>query len=343
MQFPLQQRKIIRGSEAHIKAGLGAAVDYVANYVQLRAPRSGEITTYWGKEGGNWLSLKFDDGYVMKFAHLDKYVRKSGKCVQGELLAITGNTGSITTGPHLHLEVYTPDGKRMDPEKYFGMYTFKLTIVNPQDVEALKAAVVKYSRGMVQLEVKQLYRPVSAMTVLSNDATIAVFRELGIKESAMVYYECIGDEPYMYGVTYFDPVVNVPVIALDKRQDAFHGCFEVSHAIQKLYNATRPAGAPSVEILDIFTPDEAYLYKKFDVVTPYLHLLDAPTEEPMIEFKKGDKSNNIYAIDEKGVAHAFAEPTIYNIFAKYGKVITIPQAQMDAIPKGMNIALALVD
>ena len=115
--FPLNNRTLIRGFEAHVKAGLGGATDYVANYVDLFLPFDGTVETYYGTQGGNWLRLIRDNGDKIEFAHLSKYLIKPGRYTQGTRAAITGNTGQITTGPHLHIQIIR-DGVRVDPETY---------------------------------------------------------------------------------------------------------------------------------------------------------------------------------------------------------------------------------
>jgi len=115
--FPLTQRILIRGCEAHIKAGLGCAADYVADYVPLYAPFDGVAIAWSGVQGGNWLNLTRPNGDVIQFAHLSKY-HAGGEVKMGELLAITGNSGTITTGPHKHIQIKDKDGNRIDPETY---------------------------------------------------------------------------------------------------------------------------------------------------------------------------------------------------------------------------------
>jgi hypothetical protein len=116
--FPLKQRILIRGAAAHIKAGLGAASDYVADHVLFVIPFDGRVETYWGKEGGNWLRLIRPSGDKIELAHLSKYAVKSGEVKAGQTGGITGNTGAITTGPHLHIQIFNKAGKRLDPETY---------------------------------------------------------------------------------------------------------------------------------------------------------------------------------------------------------------------------------
>src|SRR3990167_11537461 len=101
--FPLKRRQLIRGFQAHVDAGLGVAADYVADQDELILPFDGKITTYYGVQGGNWLALERENGDILRFAHLDRYkVANQAFGKAGDVVAITGNTGEITTGPHLH-------------------------------------------------------------------------------------------------------------------------------------------------------------------------------------------------------------------------------------------------
>jgi murein DD-endopeptidase MepM/ murein hydrolase activator NlpD len=116
--FPLQQKSLIRGSTAHIRAGLGAGVDYHAYYEPLYAPFDITISRlYWGAQGGNWLTF-IHDGISFEFAHLSSYKVKAGQSVKtGTIIAITGNTGAITTMPHLHIQGIK-NGKRVYLDNY---------------------------------------------------------------------------------------------------------------------------------------------------------------------------------------------------------------------------------
>ena len=56
-------------------------------------------------------------GYVSKYKHCSLLVKKEGDFVnQGELIALSGNSGTETTGPHLHFEIWK-DGKPINPNK----------------------------------------------------------------------------------------------------------------------------------------------------------------------------------------------------------------------------------
>ncbi len=67
-----------------------------------------------------------NDGYMMIIAHSDEYVTVYKHCSsllkktreiieQGELIALSGNTGLLTNGPHLHFEIWK-NGQAVDPK-----------------------------------------------------------------------------------------------------------------------------------------------------------------------------------------------------------------------------------
>lgn len=82
---------------------------------------------------GLTLYLKDKDGNILVFGHLsDILVSEGGRVGTGSVFAHSGNTGSATTGPHLHFEIIsqTPEdpvmtrtlggftGWNIDPEPY---------------------------------------------------------------------------------------------------------------------------------------------------------------------------------------------------------------------------------
>ena len=67
---------------------------------------------------GNYLLIKHDDEYSTFYAHFKNASVKVGdKISTGQVLGITGNTGTFSTGPHLHYEVIK-NGERVDPKDY---------------------------------------------------------------------------------------------------------------------------------------------------------------------------------------------------------------------------------
>ena len=110
----------------------------------------GNLTTGWGDESGYHAILTTDTLQFRSF-HLSEFVRKSGKVAKGELIAYTGNTG-LTTGPHLHHDIYDlTKGKFdlnkfenfIDPDKFYRMYRLIKAIGDPK-VYALDDNGVKH-------------------------------------------------------------------------------------------------------------------------------------------------------------------------------------------------------
>lgn len=123
--FLLEERHLIRGFSAHVAVGLGGAADYTADDDPIHSPTDGKVAKqYFGSDGGNWLWIEDKHGNMWEFAHLSAYKCKVGDSVKkGQIVAISGNTGAITTGPHLHVQIIAAGfngdpikGKRLDPE-----------------------------------------------------------------------------------------------------------------------------------------------------------------------------------------------------------------------------------
>lgn len=113
--FPLQHRQLIRGCAEHKAAGLGCAADYEANYVPLYSPVDGVVYLFEEAQGGNWIRVTDAQGRHWEMAHLsERYVKTGDHVHAGQLIGKTGNTGTVTTGPHLHLQVLN-GSSRLDP------------------------------------------------------------------------------------------------------------------------------------------------------------------------------------------------------------------------------------
>ncbi len=72
----------------------------------------------WTHEGGYTIAVQHSDGFVSIYKHNSSLLRKAGDAVQArDVIALSGNTGEVTTGPHVHLELWR-DGVPMDPEAF---------------------------------------------------------------------------------------------------------------------------------------------------------------------------------------------------------------------------------
>ncbi len=64
----------------------------------------------WSADTGNTIIVKHHGGIVSIYKHNQKLLRQVGDLVQaGEVIAISGNSGEQTTGPHLHFELWIKD------------------------------------------------------------------------------------------------------------------------------------------------------------------------------------------------------------------------------------------
>lgn len=64
---------------------------------------------------GFMMIIGHSDGYITVYKHCSSLLKKARDIVlEGEIIALSGNSGEITTGPHLHFEIWK-DGKPINP------------------------------------------------------------------------------------------------------------------------------------------------------------------------------------------------------------------------------------
>jgi hypothetical protein len=65
------------------------------------------LEAFTGVEGGKTIWFQpLHDNVIMRFLHLDSFeVKRGDRVVEGQQIAVTGNTGKLSRGPHLHLDV----------------------------------------------------------------------------------------------------------------------------------------------------------------------------------------------------------------------------------------------
>ena len=94
-------------------------VDYVLKTgTPVYASASGYIAfSDYTASSGNMIIIIHPDDYITVYKHCSLLLKKEReKVLQGELIALSGNTGEITTGPHLHFEVWK-NGQPIDPKE----------------------------------------------------------------------------------------------------------------------------------------------------------------------------------------------------------------------------------
>ncbi len=72
----------------------------------------------WTQSGGYTIAIQHSDGYLSIYKHSKRLLKQTGDHVQArEAIAVSGNSGEMTTGPHLHFELWQ-NGLAQDPRPY---------------------------------------------------------------------------------------------------------------------------------------------------------------------------------------------------------------------------------
>ena len=72
----------------------------------------------WSDESGYTIQIQHDGDIISTYKHNEKLLKKTGEKVSaGSPIALVGNTGSLSTGAHLHFELWYK-GETVDPTKY---------------------------------------------------------------------------------------------------------------------------------------------------------------------------------------------------------------------------------
>ena len=113
-RFGMRLHPILRVYRMH--TGIDVVVD---TGTDIFAPGDGKVVgagTHYGY--GNTVEIDHGFGYTTLFAHLSKIKVSLGQKVKrGDLLGLSGSSGELATGPHLHYEVFH-DGVNLNPENF---------------------------------------------------------------------------------------------------------------------------------------------------------------------------------------------------------------------------------
>jgi murein DD-endopeptidase MepM/ murein hydrolase activator NlpD len=78
------------------------------------------ILASWTLDGGHVVAIQHRAGLVSIYKHNSELLKNVGNFVTGgEIIAIIGNSGELTNGPHLHFELWH-NSNPVNPEEYVG-------------------------------------------------------------------------------------------------------------------------------------------------------------------------------------------------------------------------------
>ena len=96
-------------------------------YIDIAAPEGSVVKATldgtvifagWSDDAGHTIQIQHDGDIVSIYKHNDKLLKKTGdKVTAGTPIALVGNTGELTTGDHLHFELWHK-GQTVDPTAY---------------------------------------------------------------------------------------------------------------------------------------------------------------------------------------------------------------------------------
>ena len=95
-------------------------VDLVAGVRESVLATSDGIVVYSGNDQnyGKVITLQHKNGFVSIYKHNEMLLKNIGdQVVAGEVIALVGNTGDLSTGPHLHFELWYK-GVSINPEEH---------------------------------------------------------------------------------------------------------------------------------------------------------------------------------------------------------------------------------
>lgn len=96
-------------------------------YVDIAAPEGTAVNaiadgtviyTGWSEENGYTIQIQHDSDIISIYKHNDKLIKNIGDKVKaGTSIALVGSTGSLSTGPHLHFELWYK-GESINPTNH---------------------------------------------------------------------------------------------------------------------------------------------------------------------------------------------------------------------------------
>lgn len=111
-------RGVVIDSIDHQKAHYGIDIVAKENEVVKATLDGTVIMSSWTSETGNVIAIQHSNDFISVYKHNSVLLKKEGVSVRaGEAIAIIGNSGKWSSGPHLHFELWQK-GTCIDPQLY---------------------------------------------------------------------------------------------------------------------------------------------------------------------------------------------------------------------------------
>jgi murein DD-endopeptidase MepM/ murein hydrolase activator NlpD len=120
---PCKTREIRDDFADHVKRHSALpGVDYAcATGDKVWATANGIVVACSGNPNqvrGKNVTIRHRDGRLSHYLHLSKVNVSNGQRVKAkQIIGLSGNTGTTTTGAHLHFAIQNKDGRCVDPER----------------------------------------------------------------------------------------------------------------------------------------------------------------------------------------------------------------------------------
>jgi murein DD-endopeptidase MepM/ murein hydrolase activator NlpD len=144
-----------------------AGIDFAAPYGAPIYAATDGIVEYAGRHGGhgNYVKLRHGGGIATGYAHMSRIAASVGDRVRrGQVIGYVGSTG-LSTGPHLHYEVYR-NGQTINPSSIKFTTTAQLT---GRDLTAFRARLAQLKQLRIGLPTSTPTKVASAQTATTTD------------------------------------------------------------------------------------------------------------------------------------------------------------------------------
>ncbi len=95
----------------------------ISNGTRVNALGNGVVTDAgYSEGGGNYVYIRYDNGYTSFYCHLESVSVSNGQRVAiGQDVALSDNTGTQTSGAHLHMGIMDSSGEYVNPRDVPGL------------------------------------------------------------------------------------------------------------------------------------------------------------------------------------------------------------------------------